>query len=1857
MRDERAVFKWRLSAGLALLSLLLLAGSSLAVGETWVVAGSFQSEVASCGDWDNTCSGTTMDDANGDGVHRLSVTGLPAGVYEYKFVESGNWNNARPDGNVAFTADGGEMRWYFDPVGLRIADNANQCVATAVGDWQSNIGGSDWAPDNLRTMMWQEAPGSDWYSFTAVLPAGNWQYKVARDEAWTTSYPDGSNLPLNLTQEATVTFRYNCATNAVEHATDVPPPPPDFVVAGDFQDNWPTSAACGEWNNTCLETGMEDNNADGVYRWVATGIAAGSYNYKVVEFGNWGNSHPQDNVPFTTDGSEVRWYYQTGINNIADSANQCIATAVGSWQDEVGGDEWAPSNLRTMMWQESPGSDWYSFAADLPAGDYAFKVARDEAWTESYPDGDVPFSLTEPGTVTFRYNCATNETQANLPSTGGAGHDNNIFWDDLGHNSRDTVYRTPGGAVETGTAVTVRLRAASGDLTEARVRVWNDRINAQAIIPMTLAADDGAYEWWEATIPASADPTIYYYRFIAIDGTATAYYEDDNSRNGGWGQVFATSPDNSYQLTVFDPAFQTPDWVKNGIMYQIFPERFRDGDSNNNPTAGEFHYDLPGGSIVRSGGTDWHTPICDPRNPAECENIYGHNFYGGDLQGIIDKLDYLQNLGVTIIYLNPIFEAPSNHKYDTTDFSIIDDNFGDLATFQLLASEANARGIRLVLDGVFNHSSSDSIYFDRYGRYAAPDGACESETSTYRDWYYFEPAAPAGTGPCAGDTNYESWFGFDSLPKLDANNEDVRDYFWQGGPAAIARYWMQWADGWRLDVAGDVDPGVTNDPNNDYWEGFRDAVHATNPDAYIVGEEWNIATAWTLGPEWDATMNYQFGSAIMSFWRDTTFIDNDHNSGSSAGTLAPLTPSELDARLKNLEERYPPEALQAMMNLLGSHDTNRALFMLDENTGLQDDTLYDDPNYDWSDAMTRLKGVVLLQMTMPGSPTIYYGDEVGLVGPVTWDGSTWQDDPYNRLPYPWLDESGTPFYTHLQSQASQDAMFSYYQTLTQARLAHPALRIGSFDTLLTDDANNVYAYGRLLPSYADAAVVVVNRATGAQTVSLDVAGYLPVGASFTDVLSGNGYTVAADGSITVNNVPGMSGAVLVLNGVMATPPADITDLTATAAGPTQIDLSWSPSADADEYAVYRSLLSGGGYEQIGTTAGTSYSDTAVQTATEYFYVVVGQNSTSLLASGNSNEASATPSYTIDWAGLQWPPSIDHTISTANATGDIYGQLYINGVTSAPGATPGILAEVGYGDSNDVNDGSWAWTAMSFNVDVGNNDEFVGNLLPDELGTYCYTTRYSGDGGATWFYALNGPDEFNSTCPGPFGVLNVLPSADTTAPAAPTNLAVASTSTSSVSLSWDPHPNVDGDLVGFEVYRQAAGETSFTRVARLANATATSFVDNNVTTGVAYSYYVVAYDTSFNRSGASNTVTAVAEPRLVSVTFTVGVPAYTPGTVFIVGDIAAFGPWNPGLVPMTQVNSTTWTHTVDILDGTVVQYKFTRGSWDTVEAWGEIVGLANRQVTIEYGTTGTQTIDLTATDWGNGPDDTKAVQLWRDPLVTAVSPADGATDVPVTTDVVLSWSLPMDNPTTFSVTGPGGAVAGTFAVNGTEVTFTPDAPLAEGTTYDVEAAEATANGESQQVIFQSSFTTVGGDPVEDPATLIEAMIAQVDELGELGALRPWEVRSLNHQLEKALDDLDANKIDQVVKRLDRFQARLRNIANRFPWRMSEETAMELIEQAQAVMNLVDPVEGIDALIRETEYLSDRGEISSSKIRTLTVPLNQAQRMLDRGLVDKAIDRLVRYQEKVQRFVDIGEFSAEVGQPLIDAAQAEIDALAP
>ncbi len=449
-----------------------------------------------------------------------------------------------------------------------------------------------------------------------------------------------------------------------------------------------------------------------------------------------------------------------------------------------------------------------------------------------------------------------------------------------------------------------------------------------------------------------------------------------------------------------------------------------------------------------------------------------------------------------------------------------------------------------------------------------------------------------------------------------------------------------------------------------------------------------------------------------------------------------------------------------------------------------------------------------------------------------------------------------------------------------------------------------------------------------------------------------------------------------------------------------------------------------------------------------------------LFSEPSNEATGMPQWdlTSAWYNLQWPPEITHTISTITPTASIYGQLYIAGGTEAPGPADGIVAQVGFGPLGSEPGGeSWSWSDMSFNAQAGNNDEYVGTLLPDQVGEFVYATRYSADNGETWFYADLGGPGYNEE---EAGQLHVVPSDDTTAPAAPQALIVTGATVSSISLAWEA--NGEPDLAGYEIYRSLVNRGNFELIARVP-ADSTSYTDLDVATGATYEYYLVAYDTSWNRSDASNFVQATAEARMVALTIDVTVPAWTPGTVYIVGNNPAIGNWDPGAIPLTQVDADTWRFTTDILDGTMLEYKFTRGDWERVEKEADgNTEVPNRQLTVSYGSGGTQLVEV-------------SIANWRDPVVVAHVPGEDATEVPINSTISVTWSQAMADDTDFTVTGPSGPVAGTFAYDAASytVTFTPDEPLAEGTDYAVTVVgQIDVAGDVQQAPEEWVFTTKG-----------------------------------------------------------------------------------------------------------------------------------------------------------------------------------------
>jgi glycosidase len=635
------------------------------------------------------------------------------------------------------------------------------------------------------------------------------------------------------------------------------------------------------------------------------------------------------------------------------------------------------------------------------------------------------------------------------------------------HDSFSTMYRSPGGAVPTGTNVRLRLRV-TGERPKAvalRLEVGDSASGTSTLRTLKLKR---AGAFWTVTYRTPSKPALVSYSFRVTTRHGALWYGDDDSgndtRKGGTGKTTRSRGD-SFQLTVYAGNFTTPAWLHGAVVYEIFADRFRNGDPSNDPCRTEcpvFYGNVP--AILHP---TWNEPVEDSR----ATGVFNRDFFGGDLEGVTQKLDYLKSLGVDAIWLTPIFKARSNHRYDTDDYMQVDPALGGDPAFAQLINAAHAHGIRVILDGVFNHTSSDSVYFDRYHRYPGIVGACESPSSPYRDWYEI-------TGSDIPCRTYSGFAGLDTLPTLNEANPSVRSFIYGDRAGSVVGLWTgRGADGWRLDAAQELSHG--------WWTDFRSKVRSYWPDAPLIGEDTAgpvDASPYLTGTELDGVMNYRFRQAAIGFARTTAFTD-------SSGTIPPLTPAQLDHSLKAILADYPRAAAAVSFNLVDSHDTNRVSFALDGNVGLQ-------------------QLVALLQFTSFGAPMLYYGDETGFYVP----GKNGFGDPYNRAPYPWADQGGTP----------SAQMLEYYSRLGAIRHLLPALRNGSLTTLFTNA--NVYAFARVAPPDKPV-IVVLNKSPAAPIQEIPVRGLYPNGSVLEDVLGGGRFNV--QGGSVRPGIPGFGGAILV----------------------------------------------------------------------------------------------------------------------------------------------------------------------------------------------------------------------------------------------------------------------------------------------------------------------------------------------------------------------------------------------------------------------------------------------------------------------------------------------------------------------------------------------------------------------------------------------------------------------------------------------------------------------------------------------------------------------------------------------------------
>ncbi len=640
-------------------------------------------------------------------------------------------------------------------------------------------------------------------------------------------------------------------------------------------------------------------------------------------------------------------------------------------------------------------------------------------------------------------------------STFAASNDNNVQWNGLFADQGPLYDSAPDPTCSTATRLSFRV--FHNDITGANIKYFDTADNNFHWVPMSFYASDatGMFDIWQGTIPASC--SIKYYRFQINDGTATVWYNADGPSS--------TEPasDDFYIL----PNFTTPSWAKNGVMYQIFPDRFYDGDPSNDIQTNQYTY-FGSPTEKKSWGA---SPYADAG--------YSNStvFFGGDLQGIDQKLGYIKNtLGSSILYLNPIFTAPSNHKYDTQDYHNVDPAFGGNAAFLQLVNDVHstANGPRgyVVLDGVFNHTGTWNAWFNEFNTYPNILGADQSQSSPYYSYYTFQHWP---------DT-YSTFLGVNSLPKLDYGSSDsaVRNAIYNT-PGSVAQYWIRnySIDGWRLDAAQYVDAGGNNGSdttNHQIWQESRNAVKGANPNAFIFGEYWGNANPWTNGKpwQWDGATNYDGFTQPVSEW-----ITGEDYSGNTAS----ISSSQFDSWLRGTRANYPSDVQQVMPNFLSSHDISR----FGERAGGD---------------IRKTELAAIFQMTYVGLPTIYYGDEYGMRG---------GPDPDDRRTFDWSQGS------------TSNASVALFQKLIAIRKTYSALRSGSFITLLTDDANKIYSFGRM--DQNNRLAVILNDDASTHTVTIPAYQLSMInGSSVTDQLTGNTYQVQ-NGQLTVT-VQAYGGTIL-----------------------------------------------------------------------------------------------------------------------------------------------------------------------------------------------------------------------------------------------------------------------------------------------------------------------------------------------------------------------------------------------------------------------------------------------------------------------------------------------------------------------------------------------------------------------------------------------------------------------------------------------------------------------------------------------------------------------------------------------------------
>lgn len=597
----------------------------------------------------------------------------------------------------------------------------------------------------------------------------------------------------------------------------------------------------------------------------------------------------------------------------------------------------------------------------------------------------------------------------------------------LEHNSQENFFRSPFGAVKCGDVVTIRLAAQNAGLPySVKLVLTNETEGETEYLDMYYIFSVAGASIYEIKITMPEKECLMWYSFEAKNDDGVFFYGNNFELLGGMGEMYEELPDKCFQITVYKKDYKTPEWFSRSVAYQIFPDRFFNGydDFLGNRT------DI----IRRKWGEE---PYFKPEQFGG--EYLANDFFGGNLEGIIKKLPYLAELGIGAIYLNPIFKAYSNHKYDTGSYEEIDEMFGDEETFTRLCEQAEKVGIKIILDGVFNHTGSNSKYFNKNGEYDSV-GAYNSKSSPYYDWFCF----------LEYPDKYDSWWGMLTLPSVNESSESLRDYLLRDKNSIIKKWLRAGASGWRLDVVDELPDFFVKE--------LRAAVKSEKEDAVIIGEVWEDASnkesygkrrEYFLGRELDSVMNYPLKNILIS---------------TACGLV---DAKKLSRVIMSLYENYPKQAFYSLLNMLSSHDSERVLTMLGDaprtcDRNVQSGFRLDEQGY--KKATSRLKPVLGVLMLMPGVPCIFYGDEIGMQG---------YGDPFCRACFNWDAVNG------------ENEVLNIYKRFICLRKSSDCFSVGDFKPVYAH--GNTFGFLRALDD--EKYIVLANFGKTFDNLRLDIASY------------------------------------------------------------------------------------------------------------------------------------------------------------------------------------------------------------------------------------------------------------------------------------------------------------------------------------------------------------------------------------------------------------------------------------------------------------------------------------------------------------------------------------------------------------------------------------------------------------------------------------------------------------------------------------------------------------------------------------------------------------------------------------------------